>query len=373
MTSRAMVFRRTVLPGSETFIRNQTDYLPTWTGRIVGIERRASPLVADHDTVLFEGSPWRRRLFAWTGRSRSLTQAIRDGRFDVVHAHFSTNGWLASRAARAAGVPLVITVHAHDVTSLLNKGPWWRRAATRRQVRKALANADRVIAVSDFIRTKAISVGARPERTEVLFTGTPLAPLADVDKQWDIVFVGRMVDKKGASDLLDAIARSTVRPMRVAMIGDGELRADLEARAASLDVDVEFLGMVPPARVAQEMAAARAVVVPSKTAPNGDVEGLPTVIVEALALGVPIITTRHSGIPEAVRHEREGLLVDEGDVDALASALDRLLSDSHLAERLSEGARHRAETDFDIVAQCRKLETIYERVRDEHAQQKGRG
>jgi glycosyltransferase involved in cell wall biosynthesis len=110
------------------------------------------------------------------------------------------------------------------------------------------------------------------------------------------------------------------------------------------------------------MAEARVFVSPSKTAPDGDSEGLPTTIVEAARLGVPTVSTRHSGIPEAVRHGETGLLGDEGDRVALADNIRRLLRDGALRSRLGEQARRAADAHFDLATQTARLEQVYDTV-----------
>jgi glycosyltransferase involved in cell wall biosynthesis len=110
------------------------------------------------------------------------------------------------------------------------------------------------------------------------------------------------------------------------------------------------------------MAGSRLFVSPSKTAPDGDSEGLPTTIVEAARLGLPTVSTRHSGIPEAVKHGETGLLGDEGDRVTLAANIERLLRDDALRVRLGEQARRNADAHFDLALQTERLERLYDTV-----------
>ena len=133
------------------------------------------------------------------------------------------------------------------------------------------------------------------------------------------------------------------------LVGDGPLRGELESLAASLGLGarVSFAGWRSSAEVAGEMARADLLVAPSVTARDGDMEGLPIVIVEAMATGLPIVGTRHSGIPEVVEDGVTGRLVDEGDAAALAEALVEV-SDGGRRRTLAAAARARVETAFAV-------------------------
>ena len=128
-------------------------------------------------------------------------------------------------------------------------------------------------------------------------------------------------------------------------------------------MDATFLGAADPAEVSRHLAASRVLAAPSKTAPDGDTEGLPTTILEAAALGLPVVATRHSGIPEAVVHGETGLLSAEGDPAALAANLRPVLGDDDLRRRLGAQARDRVATSFDLRQQSLRLEDLYDEIR----------
>jgi glycosyltransferase involved in cell wall biosynthesis len=174
-----------------------------------------------------------------------------------------------------------------------------------------------------------------------------------------VVFVGRFVAKKGADDLLTALATIDPRP-RALFIGDGELLPAMRARAERLRVDATFLGSRSPDQVQRHLLESRILACPSKTAPDGDTEGLPTTILEAAALGLPVVATRHSGIPEAVVDGETGLLSPEADPAALAVSLTRLLGAEDLQRRLGARAREHVTAGFDLVEQTRRLEDLYD-------------
>jgi colanic acid/amylovoran biosynthesis glycosyltransferase len=180
-----------------------------------------------------------------------------------------------------------------------------------------------------------------------------------VPKRFDVAFVGRFVEKKGADDLVAALA-SLGRPVSAVFIGDGPHLAEMRGYARSLRVDATFLGAQPAAEVYRLLAESRVLAAPSRTAADGASEGLPTTIVEAMALGLPVVSTHHSGIPEAVEDGVTGLLGPEGDREALAANLRKLLDDPDLQAVMGAAARARAVANFDVVKQSHRLEALYE-------------
>jgi glycosyltransferase involved in cell wall biosynthesis len=246
----------------------------------------------------------------------------------------------------------------------------------RRNLRAVFRRARVVLAVSEHIRNRAIALGADPGRVRVHHTGVPIPPPpAHTAATWDVIFVGRFVEKKGIDDLIEAAAIVEHPPPRILLIGAGPLEDPMRERAAQLGLNATFLGQQPPSVVARCMAESKVFVSPSRTAANGEAEGLPTTILEAASLGLPTVSTFHSGIPEAVIDGDTGLLCPEGDRPALARSIHRLLADDALRTRLGQQARRHAETHFDLEKQTQVLEEIYEAVArlDTHGSQPAAG
>ncbi|OJF09501.1 glycosyltransferase [Couchioplanes caeruleus] len=355
---RVVIWRSAMLPGSETFVRDHGAALHRWSPAYLGAVRVDSPLAADTDRIAFPDARSFLRL-RLTGRSPRLDHALRELRPDLVHAHFGGDAWLVSGAAAGLGVPLVITVHGHDVTRQ-PAAAGLRGLRYRRNLRTAFRRAALILAVSEHIRTRAHACGADPAKVRVHHTGIPLpSDEPAVPKRWDVAFVGRLVAKKGVADLLTALSAT---PARAVIIGTGPLEGPLRRQAAELGVDATFLGALPHAEALSHVRASRIFAAPSRTAPDGDSEGLPTTILEASALGVPVVATRHSGIPEAVRHLETGLLCAEGDSAALAAHIGRLLTDDALRARLGANGRAHVTEGFDLSRQSRRLEAHYDDV-----------
>jgi colanic acid/amylovoran biosynthesis glycosyltransferase len=344
---RVVIWRSALLPASETFVRHHGANLTRWRPSYLGASKVESALARDSDIVAFGGSFLGLRL---TGRSPTLTEALRALRPDLVHAHFGGDAWLISRAAADLGVPLIVTVHGHDLTRQ-PAAPGLRGVRYRRNLRTVFDRACVVLAVSEHIRAEAIARGADPGRVRVHHTGVPIPETVPaVAKRWDVTFVGRFVEKKGVDDLLDALALLD-RP-RALLIGAGPL----------LGVDATFAGAQDPAAVRSHLAESRVLAAPSKTARDGDSEGLPTTILEAAALGLPVVATRHSGIPEAVVHGGTGLLSAEADPGALAAHLRQVLADDELRARLGGRGRELVSAEFDLRRQSLRLEDLYDQT-----------
>jgi glycosyltransferase involved in cell wall biosynthesis len=354
------IWRSAMLLGSETFVRAQGDALARWQPSYIGATRVASALSRDDDTIVFPSGGAAFLRLRLTGQSPRLRSALAGLRPALVHAHFGGDGFLISGSARRLDVPLVVTVHGHDVTRQPGSGGL-KGLRYRRNLRTVFGRAAQIIAVSGVIRDRAIACGADPAKVRVHYTGVPVpGALPMVPKRWDVVFVGRFVAKKGIDDLLTALAGMHSPRPRALFIGDGPLEAEMRERADHLRLDATFMGGQPPESVQRHLAESRMLAAPSKTAPDGDTEGLPTTILEAAALGLPVVATRHSGIPEAVAHEETGLLVPEADPRALAAAMARLLGDAGLRRRLGAQAHRYVAAHFNLHEQTRHLELLYD-------------
>jgi colanic acid/amylovoran biosynthesis glycosyltransferase len=179
-----------------------------------------------------------------------------------------------------------------------------------------------------------------------------------------VLAVGRLIEKKGFDVLIRACAllRADGVGFHCVIVGKGELADDLQRLVSAFDLDqhVELAGPLPREKLLELFPRASVVAAPCVVGSDGNREGLPTVLTEAMALKVPVVATPVTGIPELVEDERTGLLVPERDPPALAGAIRRLIEEPETARRLAAAGRARVERDFDLQANVRELRTLFE-------------
>ncbi|MEJ5887569.1 glycosyltransferase [Pseudokineococcus marinus] len=370
---RVAVYRRYFLPRSETFVRDHLLRMPRYETRAVTSEVLYDPLLVpgvephlprDRDLVPRAAAAVLRRL----GRppeqvaAPPLAAALRATGAGLVHVHFGVDAAWALPAVRLARLPLVVTFHGYDATM--------HPEVLRRSHSGALLvdgfdalvrRADAVVTVSRFLREALLRRGVPGEKIHVIACGVDVARAPDPTPppEGPLLFVGRLAEKKGVGDLLEALAGLPGSPELV-IAGDGPLRTELESRAAALRVRARFVGMRTSDEVADLMERASAVCLPSKTAADGDCEGLPVTALEAGLHGRALVGYAHSGIPEAVVDERTGLLAAEGDVMGLRARLGRLLEDDALRRRLGSEARAHVAEHFDVGDLLGRMADVYD-------------
>lgn len=357
---RVLVFKETLLPPSETFILAQMRALSEYVPVLAGLEHAHPSLPLPQETILLSDrgpsiSDARAKLYRRTGTAPVFHRKAKRARPDLVHAHFASGGRSALPLAESLGVPLLVTFHGADVTVRASKKNYYERLGEQ---------ATRFICVSEFIRGKALESGFPAEKLLVHYIGIDrvlFSAAASLEPPQGVLFVGRLVEKKGCEYLLRAmhIVQQTHPRCELTIIGDGPLRSSLEALARDLNVRCQFLGVQSSVVIRDCLAKARVFCVPSITASNGDSEGLAIVFAEAQAMGVPVVSTTHGGIPEIVVHGTTGLLAPERDHEALADALSLLLGDEDRWQQFHQAGPRNIERRFDLKAQTAALENIY--------------
>ena len=357
---KVMVLAPTRRSPTETFIRANLTEMPLRQISFFGDEFGSlySPGQLAYGLVIFISKVFTRlgaqRLSTWLP-SVLVLLLIRRHRPDVLLVEFGFHAVRVMEASFWSGVPLVVHFRGSDASSdrrLLPLSERYRRLMTLVQA---------LFVKSEPMKQVLINFGANPDQITItpsgadskLFYGASPASHPPV-----VLFVGRLVAKKGPLDALEAFvrARNRLEPaiamaMRLRLIGDGPMRTALENRIEELDLSecVEMLGVRSPQEIADWMRRSRCLLLPSRTAPDGDSEGCPVVVLEAQLSGLPVISTFHAGIPEVVLNGETGLLSQEGDVEGLASALMRISRDPHLAARLGSAGRERVEAAFTVA------------------------
>lgn len=359
--------RHNFLGRSETFIYNSMQGLAD-TGRfavrVLALKRFLPERFPWDDVTLLGG--WPRVRYRLTRSAPAFVRWAKTVR--LIHAHFGQTGPFAMAGAARATVPFVVSYYGHDVVMYRTRErfegwAWWYTLLRRR----VFAKAARILALSHHMKRALEVQGCPAAKIEVVRLGVDLtrfdAARPPATGSLRVLMVGREVDKKGFDDGLRACRALGDRgvPCAVTMLGtSGPLAAPLRALADELRLAVTWLPPASPVPVA--MANADVLLVPSRTARNGDEEGTPTVIVEGGGARLPVVSTRHAGIPEQIDDGVTGYLAAERDVAGLADALARLAADP--AARVAMGAAGRAkmEREFSLAAHSARLEAVYESV-----------
>jgi colanic acid/amylovoran biosynthesis glycosyltransferase len=350
-TQPLLVYRDRIGVASELgFLRRQyigfTRLEPIWTGRRILAD---APRIGAHLVRLGGDGPLgpvRRLLFRHFGFVPNLPRAA------ILHAQFARGGALALPIAQALGMRLVVTLHGGDVAKRKN----WRRGSLLAWRWSALVReTERFVCVSAAVAAIAAEDGVPAGKLSVLPIGAEIPPRPPPRDPTSHLFVGRFVEKKGIAVLADAMrllrARGDATPL--ICVGDGPLRPLLASLAHDIS-GVTLTGWLSPDAVRDCMSGAFSLVVPSIVAADGDAEGLPSVIPEAMAQACPVIGADQGGIAEAIRDGKTGLLVPQGDPRALADAMRRIRTDTTigLAGYVHAGA------ELNARLQSAKLEAL---------------
>ena len=290
----------------------------------------------------------------------------------IVHSHWVIPQGAVGQVLTLAGVRHVISVHGADIYGFRSRP----LAAIKRW---ALRRCDHVIANSTSTKAEVEAL-CRPKALSVIPTGTTpfarevandrrRAALADPDTKI-VLFVGRLIEAKGVRYLIEALPLILARrSVRLLIVGDGPERAALEKHARSLSVqdDAEFVGSVPHSDIYDYFSAADVFVGPSINIPGEWTEAQGNTYVEALFARVPVVASRVGGIPDAIIHERTGLLVDERAPDQIAHAVLRVFSDDRLTNAMKEAGYQHAADNFSRFVSARRIGAVYKSIPERRA------
>ena len=329
---------------TETFIQRHIERLPTRVVHIHGWR----PSIGNDPVLPFVHRLRHKLVRLATGRgleselTAAYRRAIRRNRVRAVLAEYGEVGVVLTEACRLEQVPLVVHFHGYDASN--------EEVLTRMRdgYARMFSQATAIVAVSGPMLTRLLALGAPPEKTKLNPYGTDCNEFSGADPSRSspvFLAVGRFVEKKAPELTLRAFALVVAREpaARLRMIGAGPLLEASRAIAAELGIAerVEFLGPSSHDSVRTAMRSARCFVQHSRVAANGESEGTPVSIIEAQASGLPVVATRHAGIPEVVLEGKTGFLVEEGDHEAMAERMYRLVANPELAGELGLAGRHR--------------------------------
>ena len=302
-------------------------------------------------------SRWAQVLPLFLAEVLAIRREVRASRPDVIHVHWLLPQGLAALIA-APRVPKLVTTLGGDVYGL-------RDPVSRRVFRAVIKNAVTVTAMNEDMRDRLLALGADPATTVVLPMGADVAGIrpqaaAAERRRGRVLFVGRLVEKKGVSVLLEALRLLDEPGYDVCLVGDGPLRPQLTRQAAGLPVT--FAGSLGREALSAELGAASIAVFPSVPAASGDQDGLPVAMLEAMSTGCAVVASDLPGLRDAVEDGTSGLLTTPASPVDLAAALERLLRDPDLCDRLGRAAAARAES-FSVDALGARYVVLLDEVR----------
>jgi colanic acid/amylovoran biosynthesis glycosyltransferase len=295
----------------------------------------------------------RRRLLLAT----VLHDELRRAGVDHVHIHFANKAArLGSLVRRMGGPSYSVTTHAKDI---------WHQKVRAADLREILGDASFVATVSEENRRHLAATLGRPGDVHVVSSSADLSRLGQPRRKQPesgpVLAVTRLVPKKGLNDLIEACAILAERslPVRLEIVGDGPLRSELEGLAARVGADVAFRGALPREQVLECYRRAAVFCLPCVVAPDGDRDGLPSAVLEAMALGVPVVTTDVNGLSEAVLDGETGVTVPQHAPPELADALARVLLNQPLGASLAGAARAHVERSFSRERNAARLRSLF--------------
>ena len=306
----------------------------------------------------------RRPPIVYRGEYQTLDSLLERHGADLMHIYFGHTGVHLLPFIEQWDKPCVVSFHGADVAHKPEIKDYPGK------LRRLFNAVPLVFARSQSLVDRLVHLGCPPEKLRINRTGIPLNEFPFVDREpradgkWRVVQACRLIPKKGVATSLRAFAifKKDNPAAEFFIAGKGPLQHELEMLAGGLWIlrDVHFVGFLSQSKLQQLYASSHLFLHPSEISPNQDQEGVPNSVLEAMSTGLPVVATRHGGIPEAVDHGRTGFLVAEEDHVGLANAMQLITSSPVLLERMGERAHATVIERFEQEAQIDQLEAFYE-------------
>jgi colanic acid/amylovoran biosynthesis glycosyltransferase len=352
---RVLVYRKKFLPKSETFIYEQ----------LLG-HHQIKPV------VLTRQPPINRTQFPYhpvyvLRQLTGLSKWLRRNRIKCLHARYGPAGLDLLPFARKNRLPLITSFHGFDASKRVRQNQLYRI-----KLKRLFREGNAFTVVSNHMKQRLVQLGCPAKKIILIRSGIDLRkfpmqpPQPVIDDRFRLLSVGRLTEKKGMDTLIKAFAlvHSHYPHAALTIVGDGEEKQKLRQLIGKYGLwqHVKLMGAKPHDVVQRELARCHLFVIACKTAKNGNQEGIPNVLMEAMATGRPVVSTYHAGIPELVEHKQTGFLVPERSPSKLAEMIIQVLSERSTWPELVARAREKVERQHDIQKQRAELEKLYVRM-----------
>jgi glycosyltransferase involved in cell wall biosynthesis len=297
----------------------------------------------------------------WPQIRRRIRKALIKIQPDIIHAHMGDHGVIIGKVASEMGIPFIVSFHGYDAFRLPQNEFWGL------QYKNMDTLCAGITCVSNYMKEHLANY-FDASKIEIIHVGKNLDEYSYKKPDHRIerwISIGRLTHKKGHEDTIKAFHRVLKKHpnQRLKIIGGGKLEKQLLDLINELNIsnEVTLTGAIPHSEVKQEFKQADAFILSSKTADNGDKEGIPTVLMEAQAIGLPCVSTKHSGIPEVFPQENQFLLAEEGNIEDIYQKIGQLihLSTSEV-QKISKRARDKINQEFNLKRETKKLIKLYQ-------------
>ncbi len=354
MKKRVAFVRLRYLPPSETFIYEELKNI-----------KKYKPFVYTRKKMNVRRFPYRyvKRLPKST---KKIMRAWKRDRIRLIHARFGKAGVEVMKAKKRLKLPMLTSFHGYDLPTKVDRTDKYQR-----KLPALFRMGNHFTVPSQQMRRVLIRRGCPSKKITVHYSGIDLSKFSYVKrkqkiKRIRILTVARLHEKKGLSYLIKAFKKvlKSHPDSRLTIVGEGPERSKLKSLIRSLKLKkyIQLKGDLPHRKVAKEMRKADIFCLPSVTTKEGNQEGIPNALKEAMATGLPVVTTKHGGIPELVTNKKEGLLVRERDVKALARSMRKLIRKPTLRIQLGKKGRNKVKRLFNSRKQVRRLQAIYSKL-----------
>jgi len=297
---------------------------------------------------------------------------IKNQKIAICHFHFGTDCGIFTPLIERLPIPSVVSFYGYDCSSFPNRFLGYGKIYLKHRVFKHIT---KVLAMSPDMKKDLMATGCMDDKIEIHYYGTDVHRFCQSEKQYPdkemitILNLCSLDPQKGQLFLLKSIKKIVekgVTNFQLRIVGTGEVEEELRTyvRKQKLTGYVDFIGAIPygGSEMLREYHEADIFVHPSVVAPNGDKEGIPGTIVEAMSAGLPVISTWHAGIPYIITHNKSGILIKEHDVSSLADALQTLIQNSAMRKNIGQAGQCYAMENLDLKQKEVELENIYQKL-----------